>query len=69
MTTLADLDTAEWNMRIMAQQLERAAAVRELREFQIEPSPADVENWLAASPRSRRRLMESWAVFNASYTK
>ena len=69
MSTQADLDQAAWDTRILTAQLERVAAARELREYQIEPSPADVEAWLASSPRQKRRLMELWAAFNASYSK
>jgi hypothetical protein len=63
------VDDAEWSVKLLTAQFERAAAVNELREALIEPSPADVENWLASTPRQRRRLMELWAIFNSSYTK
>lgn len=69
MTTQADPDAAEWNARIFMMQMERTVAARELREYQIEPSLADVEQWLASSPRQKRRLMELWAAMNASYSK
>jgi hypothetical protein len=62
-------DDAEWSVKLLTAEFERAAAARELAEHQINASPADVESWLAATPRQKRRLLELWYIFNSSYTK
>jgi hypothetical protein len=66
---MSAIDSAEWDVKLLTAQFERTAAARELAEHQINASPADVESWLAATPRQKRRLMELWATFNSSYTK
>jgi hypothetical protein len=66
---VSTLGAADQDLKLLQMQFERVAAARELREALIEPSPADVEAWLASTPRQKRHLMELWAAFNASYSK
>jgi hypothetical protein len=60
-------DDAEWGVKLLTAQFERAAATRELAEHQINASPADIEAWIAATPRTRRKLLELWYIMNESY--
>jgi hypothetical protein len=64
----ADLEAAEQNVKLLNMQFERVAAERELRGYGINASPADVEQWVASSPRQKRRLMELLAAMDAAYS-
>jgi hypothetical protein len=44
---------------------ERAQAIDHLRAQGIEPSPADVESWLALPDRQRRSVTFQWSVMQA----
>jgi hypothetical protein len=61
------LDEEELRSRILSAKVQRIAAASELRAAQINPSPADVEAYVASTPRQKHRLMMAWAVLNASY--
>jgi hypothetical protein len=63
------IDSAEWDVKLLTAEFERTAAARELAEHQINASPADIEAWIAATPRTRRKLLELWHIMNASYSK
>ena len=58
----ADLLVAE----VLSAALERVAAGNELRQLGIEPSPSDVESYLAMSQRERRAANMRWAVMQAT---
>jgi hypothetical protein len=56
------MDEGELMLRVLTEQMERIAAANELRGAGIEPTAADVSAWLAADPRTKRRLGIAWAV-------
>jgi hypothetical protein len=49
---------------LLAMGAERQAAVNELAEVGVTtPSPADVEAWIKATPRDRRRMTMAYALY------
>lgn len=60
------IDAEEVQASAMIAALERAVIERELRELHINPSPADVEAYLAMTPRQRRSANLLWAVLNTT---
>jgi hypothetical protein len=43
----------------------RALAARQLNDMGIDPSPADIESWLAMTPRQRQEASDHWLVLKA----
>ncbi len=53
-------------MEVLAGVMIRAGAAAELLSMGIDPSPADVEAWIGADNRTRRRLGLAWAIMSGS---
>ena len=69
MSSQSDYDASELNIKLLSAQFERAATARELAGMGItSASPADIESYIAMTPRQRRQANMAWLVLNASYT-
>jgi hypothetical protein len=65
---VADLeDATDLQAQILVGKVIRASAVRDLTELGINPSLADVEAWVAATPKQRVSLAKAYAIYMASY--
>jgi hypothetical protein len=61
-----DADASVLAAEVLTAALERAVAGNELRSLGIEPSPSDVEHYLAMTQRERRAANVRWAVMKAA---
>jgi len=53
-------------VEVLAAAMERVVAGNELRDVGVNPSPADIEHYLAMTERERRAAHMRWAVLKAS---